>query len=39
MSKNKSENVEVILILSSEHYRMIKRCAKFEEKSVEQRIL
>ncbi len=39
MSKNKSKNVEVILILSSEHYRMIKRCAYFFEKSVEQWIL
>ena len=39
MSKNQSENVEVILTLSPEHYHMIERCAKIEEKSVEQWIL
>ncbi len=39
MSKNQSENVEVILTLSPEHYHMIARCAKIEEKSVEQWIL
>ncbi len=39
MSKNQSKNVEVILTLSSEHYCMIKRCAKLKEKSVKQLIL
>ena len=39
MSKNQSENVEVILTLSPEHYRMVERCAKIEEVSVEQWML
>ncbi len=39
MSKNQSENVEVILSLSPDHYRMIERCTKIEEVSVEQWIL
>ncbi len=39
MSKNQSENVEVILTLSPDHYRMIKRCATVRNISIEQWIL
>ena len=39
MSQEKSKNVEVILTLSADHYRMIKRCAKIHRIPVEHWIL